>query len=337
MYYLPENELQIMRRSSFQVAAWVCTCLASSFLNANAFHKSATSDNDRHDSLLTEDFWVSLRQKAVRFVLAPQPGTSGASFLSTDTAATNAIATLDGAGGVSVETAVGKGTEVSASDANDTQAPFSINQPVWSRIQGEAPVIEDQTSGDLCAGTCKWWERCTKVEVCTFEDGCANQSKCLIKPWFAAIGFIFILCPAMCRLLHVMLFSATFGYFHIPRFLWPTSAEDRPTATGLLVDQAVLKFATPPADARVIDTKTTIAAHGEEVGEKSEKDSTCTICLCDFQVGTRIRILPCGHRFHISCIDGWLSQSGTCPMCKHEIRDESRSCVKSVSEGDRGQ
>jgi len=301
----------------------------------DAFQKSATSDNGQQDSLLTEDFWLSLRQKTARFVMAPPSSSVGGTFLSVGKAATNAIATLDGSGGVSVEAAVskavvGKAAEVSASNANDTQAPLPIDQPVWQPVDVEVKVSADKTTGDMCAWSCKWWERCAMVDVCTFDDGCVNQPKCLIKPWFAALGFIFILCPAMCRLLHLMIFSATFGYFQIPRFLWPTSSEDvRPFASGLLADQAVVKFATPPVDARVIDTTTTIVAHGEdEVGEKSEKDSTCTICLCDFQVGTRIRMLPCGHRFHIFCIDGWLSQSGTCPVCKHEIRDETSDGMK---------
>jgi len=54
------------------------------------------------------------------------------------------------------------------------------------------------------------------------------------------------------------------------------------------------------------------------------KDDHCVICLDKFQNGDRLRILPCCHRFHTSCIDKWLSGSfsddeclnGLCPTCK---------------------
>lgn len=54
------------------------------------------------------------------------------------------------------------------------------------------------------------------------------------------------------------------------------------------------------------------------------KQDRCVICLETFQRGDRLRLLPCGHRFHCSCIDKWLSGSfshdnclnSSCPTCK---------------------
>lgn len=41
----------------------------------------------------------------------------------------------------------------------------------------------------------------------------------------------------------------------------------------------------------------------------------CTICTEDFNVGEDVRVLPCNHKFHPSCIDPWLvNVSGTCPL-----------------------
>jgi hypothetical protein len=41
----------------------------------------------------------------------------------------------------------------------------------------------------------------------------------------------------------------------------------------------------------------------------------CTICTEDFKVGEDVRVLPCSHQFHPSCIDPWLvNVSGTCPL-----------------------
>ncbi|PIA15881.1 ring finger protein 13, partial [Coemansia reversa NRRL 1564] len=45
--------------------------------------------------------------------------------------------------------------------------------------------------------------------------------------------------------------------------------------------------------------------------------ATCIVCIDDFAVGSKMRILPCGHNYHIECIDPWLtSKSSLCPLCK---------------------
>ncbi|ESQ31089.1 hypothetical protein EUTSA_v10004724mg [Eutrema salsugineum] len=53
---------------------------------------------------------------------------------------------------------------------------------------------------------------------------------------------------------------------------------------------------------------------------------TCAICLEDYRVAESLRLLPCQHAFHLSCIDSWLTKWGTsCPVCKHDIRTETMS------------
>ncbi|KAI3980506.1 hypothetical protein MKX01_008923 [Papaver californicum] len=50
---------------------------------------------------------------------------------------------------------------------------------------------------------------------------------------------------------------------------------------------------------------------------KSAKDGlTCSVCLEQVSEGEIIRNLPCLHQFHANCIDPWLRQQGTCPLCK---------------------
>ncbi|KAK4742241.1 hypothetical protein SAY87_000242 [Trapa incisa] len=48
---------------------------------------------------------------------------------------------------------------------------------------------------------------------------------------------------------------------------------------------------------------------------------TCAICLEDYNVGEKIRILPCRHKFHAICVDLWLTSWRTfCPVCKRDAR-----------------
>ncbi|XP_059630402.1 RING-H2 finger protein ATL16-like [Cornus florida] len=54
-------------------------------------------------------------------------------------------------------------------------------------------------------------------------------------------------------------------------------------------------------------------------GEK-EQTTECAVCLNDFQVDEKLRIIPnCSHFFHIDCIDVWLQSNANCPLCRTSI------------------
>ncbi|CAF0715727.1 unnamed protein product [Adineta steineri] len=54
-----------------------------------------------------------------------------------------------------------------------------------------------------------------------------------------------------------------------------------------------------------VHDRSRLLQHGEQ----------CRLCLKAYQTGERVRRLPCRHKFHIDCIDGWLLHSHpTCPI-----------------------
>ena len=54
-----------------------------------------------------------------------------------------------------------------------------------------------------------------------------------------------------------------------------------------------------------------------ENGDINERK--CLICQFDYEENEEIRRLPCGHCFHMSCVDMWLQQRDLCPYCRQCI------------------
>ncbi|CAL1712341.1 unnamed protein product [Somion occarium] len=58
----------------------------------------------------------------------------------------------------------------------------------------------------------------------------------------------------------------------------------------------------------------------EEEPEWMEHQSECAICLEMFAKGERVRVLPCGHMFHLDEVDEWLiNRKKLCPVCKADV------------------
>ncbi|PVD30659.1 hypothetical protein C0Q70_09932 [Pomacea canaliculata] len=50
---------------------------------------------------------------------------------------------------------------------------------------------------------------------------------------------------------------------------------------------------------------------------RSDLDQTsCVVCMCDFESRQLLRVLPCCHEFHAKCVDKWLKTNRTCPVCR---------------------
>lgn len=57
----------------------------------------------------------------------------------------------------------------------------------------------------------------------------------------------------------------------------------------------------------------------EQDGVDSELGKVCSVCISDYVAGNKLRQLPCLHEFHIHCIDRWLSENCTCPVCRRPV------------------
>ncbi|KAJ8250023.1 hypothetical protein COCON_G00232390 [Conger conger] len=47
----------------------------------------------------------------------------------------------------------------------------------------------------------------------------------------------------------------------------------------------------------------------------------CQICFSTYTEGDELRMLPCLHDYHVQCIDRWLKESSTCPICRGDVSD----------------
>jgi len=94
------------------------------------------------------------------------------------------------------------------------------------------------------------------------------------------------------------------------------------TGRGLLAEEIQelpeFTFALPSNSADLVSWR---PAHLRQHSNCRRESGECSICICDFKPGDRVRRLPtCEHLFHRSCIDLWLLRRAKCPLCKSDVR-----------------
>ncbi|KAH3708135.1 RING finger protein 44-like [Dreissena polymorpha] len=62
--------------------------------------------------------------------------------------------------------------------------------------------------------------------------------------------------------------------------------------------------------------------NGENLRNGADQTS-CVVCMCDFENRQMLRVLPCCHEFHQKCIDKWLKTNRTCPICRADASEIS--------------
>jgi len=71
-----------------------------------------------------------------------------------------------------------------------------------------------------------------------------------------------------------------------------------------------------PRGVKSIDKLPVVAYTGQEL---PSSQTSCAICMADFETEEKLKWLQCSHYFHKECIDKWLGVATTCPVCKGEV------------------
>ncbi|KAI4344228.1 hypothetical protein L6164_011478 [Bauhinia variegata] len=81
-----------------------------------------------------------------------------------------------------------------------------------------------------------------------------------------------------------------------------------------------LSMVSLPAPESIVDSfplKSHKKADSANGGNDAEQ---CYICLSEYEEGDKIRVLPCNHEYHMSCVDKWLKEiHGVCPVCRGNV------------------
>ncbi|XP_057187272.1 RING finger protein 150a isoform X3 [Triplophysa rosa] len=112
---------------------------------------------------------------------------------------------------------------------------------------------------------------------------------------FVSISFIVLMIISLAWLV----------FYYIQRFRYASARDRNQRRLGVAAKKAISKL-----QVRTI-------RKGDKETE-SEFDN-CAVCIEDYKPNDVVRILPCHHVFHKNCVDPWLLEHRTCPMCKINI------------------
>jgi hypothetical protein len=95
-----------------------------------------------------------------------------------------------------------------------------------------------------------------------------------------------------------------------------------PNVDQMSYDQLLARFGFG-TDARAASESTISSLPTEVLAEDNVDDSglpnQCAICLENLLCGEQVRRLPCKHIYHTACIDEWLRNVSSCPVCKSRV------------------
>ncbi|XVE63601.1 hypothetical protein DITRI_Ditri07aG0032800 [Diplodiscus trichospermus] len=89
-----------------------------------------------------------------------------------------------------------------------------------------------------------------------------------------------------------------------------------------------LSIVSIPAPESVVDSFPLRSHKKVDAAEVGDAVEQCYICLAEYDEGDKIRVLPCQHEFHMSCVDKWLKEiHSVCPLCRGDVCQDVESSV----------
>ncbi|XP_016977263.1 protein goliath [Drosophila rhopaloa] len=177
---------------------------------------------------------------------------------------------------------------------NDKQVMQLEKMQIKGKTRSIAAVITYQNIGQDLAMTL---DRGSNVTISIIEGrrgvrtvSSVNRTSVL----FVSIAFIVLMIISLVWLI----------FYYIQRFRYMQAKDQQSRNLCSVTKKAIMK----------IPTKT-----GKISDEKDLDSDCCAICIEAYKPTDTIRILPCKHEFHKNCIDPWLIEHRTCPMCKLDV------------------
>nr|XP_016847241.1 PREDICTED: E3 ubiquitin-protein ligase RNF130 isoform X2 [Anolis carolinensis] len=177
---------------------------------------------------------------------------------------------------------------------------------IYNNVSGEEPVtMTHQGTGDIVTvmiTELKVKEILTYLEknmsvLIAIAVGTRSQNKNFSRSSLVFVSISFIV---------LMIISSAWLIFYFIQKIRYTSARDR--------NQRRLGDAAKKAVGKL--TTRTVKKGDKETDPDFDH---CAVCIESYKQNDVVRILPCKHVFHKTCVDPWLSEHCTCPMCKLNI------------------
>ncbi|RCV17894.1 hypothetical protein SEVIR_3G263300v4 [Setaria viridis] len=74
-----------------------------------------------------------------------------------------------------------------------------------------------------------------------------------------------------------------------------------------------------------------VKVYRKPLKHRTEEAAQCYICLVEYEEGDCVRILPCNHEFHLTCVDKWLKEiHRVCPLCRGDVCRSDASSIGKV-------
>ncbi|XP_027331837.1 uncharacterized protein LOC113847140 isoform X2 [Abrus precatorius] len=81
-----------------------------------------------------------------------------------------------------------------------------------------------------------------------------------------------------------------------------------------------LSMVSLPAPESIVDSFPLKSHKKVDTADGGNDTEQCYICLAEYEEGDQIRVLPCNHEYHMSCVDKWLKEiHGVCPLCRGNV------------------